>query len=406
MINYNGKNISFKQIYGNKTNYLTHSIYQYPAKFIPQVVKFCIDNYTNKGDTLLDCFAGSGTVALEGYINERNSYNYDLNILLEIIEQIKFYNGSLDKHILDKYLIEVIKQTDKQFIPDYKNIYHWYPYEIFDLISRYWFNIHSFDENIYKWIIQSSMVKISKKYSYADDSFKLFRSKMKIKFIDDLINNTHSINQVIFNDLVYSINKTFDKINSLIEYMKNKEKMFIECFAGVDSSVFQLNKEVDCLITSPPYMQSQEYIRSVKLDLFWLGYSEKVIKKITKLEIPYKKQSNELIETNLINLYRSKLTDKRLIKIYNSYFELLIKSLNNAISNVKKNGSICLFVGSPKINNIEMPIYQILIEYYLNNGLKLKDLFIDEIKTRKLFKNRNNNNAEGLKYEYLIVLEK
>ena len=30
------------------TSYLTHSIYYYPAKFIPQVVKYCIDNYTKK----------------------------------------------------------------------------------------------------------------------------------------------------------------------------------------------------------------------------------------------------------------------------------------------------------------------------------------------------------------------
>ena len=34
------------------TSYLTHGIYYYPAKFIPQVVRFCLDSYTNKDDWL------------------------------------------------------------------------------------------------------------------------------------------------------------------------------------------------------------------------------------------------------------------------------------------------------------------------------------------------------------------
>jgi len=43
----------------------------------------------------------------------------------------------------------------------------------------------------------------------------------------------------------------------------------IRHFAGVDSSKFQFDDEIafDALITSPPYLQAQEYIRTSKLDL-------------------------------------------------------------------------------------------------------------------------------------------
>jgi len=44
--------VSFRELVPQitSTSYLTHSVYYYPAKFIPQVVKFCIDNYTQQND--------------------------------------------------------------------------------------------------------------------------------------------------------------------------------------------------------------------------------------------------------------------------------------------------------------------------------------------------------------------
>ena len=43
----------------------------------------------------------------------------------------------------------------------------------------------------------------------------------------------------------------------------------------------------DVLITSPPYLQAQEYIRASKMDLFWLGYSQRGVRELVKLEFPY-----------------------------------------------------------------------------------------------------------------------
>jgi len=48
--------VSFRELVPEivSTSYLTHSIYYYPAKFIPQVVKYCIDNYTKENDWIID----------------------------------------------------------------------------------------------------------------------------------------------------------------------------------------------------------------------------------------------------------------------------------------------------------------------------------------------------------------
>ncbi len=87
--------ISFREIVPEieNTTYLTHSVYYYPAKFIPQVVRFCIDEFTEKGDWIIDPFAGSGTVGLEAFLTNRNAVLLDLNYLLEHIIPIKIYQN-------------------------------------------------------------------------------------------------------------------------------------------------------------------------------------------------------------------------------------------------------------------------------------------------------------------------
>lgn len=65
-----------------KSTYLTHSLYYHPAKFIPQIVRFCLDEYTRKGNVLLDPFAGSGTMGVESSIQGYESYMLDINPLL------------------------------------------------------------------------------------------------------------------------------------------------------------------------------------------------------------------------------------------------------------------------------------------------------------------------------------
>lgn len=52
---------------------LTHYLFRYPAKFHPPVAKALIDTFTRPGETILDPFCGSGTLALEATILEHLS---------------------------------------------------------------------------------------------------------------------------------------------------------------------------------------------------------------------------------------------------------------------------------------------------------------------------------------------
>ena len=87
--------VSFRELVPeiNDTGYLTHAIFAYPAKFIPQIVRYAITTYTKEGDWIVDPFAGSGTVGVEAYLCKRNAFLLDLNLLLNHIMPLKIYRG-------------------------------------------------------------------------------------------------------------------------------------------------------------------------------------------------------------------------------------------------------------------------------------------------------------------------
>lgn len=74
---------------GAKTNYLTHGIHPYPAKFIPQIPNALIQELSGVGDTVGDIFCGSGTTLVEALTLKRHAVGIDANPLACLISKAK-----------------------------------------------------------------------------------------------------------------------------------------------------------------------------------------------------------------------------------------------------------------------------------------------------------------------------
>jgi DNA modification methylase len=400
--------VSFRELVPEilSTTYLTHSIYYYPAKFIPQVVRFCINEYTQKNDWIIDPFAGSGTVGLEAIISERNAILTDLNFLLNHIIPVKIptQKEKLNSTKLKKQL-DYIFENKSSFIPSWSNLNYWYPNEIVDVFQRLWAGQKSLEQDLYTQIIQSVLVKVSKQFSYAEHKApKLFISKTKREYIENLLKRDW---QSELKNIIYESSfETLITVNQFINATIDKQNQ-VKFYGGVDSSTFQHSDDLEtsCMLTSPPYLQAQEYIRTFKLDLFWLGYDETQVKALSKLEIPYRK-ATRLIETETLNKVRIGLEREDLKEMLNSYFCHTINALENASKNLKTGGKACIFVGNPKVDGIEVETWKVLLEYFTDRNFNLIAIFEDQIKTRQLFKARKNKNPDGMKSEFLLVLEK
>jgi site-specific DNA-methyltransferase (cytosine-N4-specific) len=93
-----------------KTNYLTHGIHPYPAKFIPQIPNALIQELSSVGDTVGDIFCGSGTTIVEALTLKRNAVGIDANPLACLIARSK--TGVINED--DIAILSEVSQASRQ----------------------------------------------------------------------------------------------------------------------------------------------------------------------------------------------------------------------------------------------------------------------------------------------------
>jgi site-specific DNA-methyltransferase (cytosine-N4-specific) len=72
-----------------KTDYLTHGLHPYPAKFIPQIPNALIQELSSVGDVVGDIFCGSGTTLVEALLLKRHAVGVDASPLACLISNAK-----------------------------------------------------------------------------------------------------------------------------------------------------------------------------------------------------------------------------------------------------------------------------------------------------------------------------
>ncbi len=400
------KLISFRELVPEikDTGYLTHSIFYYPAKFIPQVVRYALKSSTKENDWVVDPFAGSGTVGVEAYLCKRNSYLLDLNPLLDYMIPLKVRTEKerLREDCLSQ-MLDDLEKSEAYFTPAWSNLAYWYPPEMLEVLSRRWGFIKNSERSTYTAIIEAALLKASKHFSYAEHRTpKLFRSKSKREYVEELLQTdwTEKLKKMVRS---HSLD-TLRNMNDFATFTSHHNNC-VEFKGGVDSSYYPFQRDFDALITSPPYLQAQEYMRTVKMELFWLGYNDEEIRKLSRLEIPYRK-ADRVIQTPTLEKIRTELTRADLTKLLDSYFCHTINALENAMNQLKANGTACIFIGNPLIDGIKVEIWRILMEYFTDTGYFFENLYEDRIKNRQLFGTRKNKNPDGMKSEFLLILRK
>ena len=99
---------------GHNTRYATHGLHSYAAKCPPQLVKYCLDEYSAKGDLVLDQMAGSGTTLVEAKIHGRNALGFDIDPLACLIASVK--TSIIDDEVIIKASSFVISSAAKDLL--------------------------------------------------------------------------------------------------------------------------------------------------------------------------------------------------------------------------------------------------------------------------------------------------
>ena len=296
-------------------------------------------------------------------------------------------------------LLKELRKSSYEFIPNWSNLNYWFPREFISVLSKAWGFVHSLDDEI-KYIFLIPLIKTTKYFSYCDEKLhKLYKSKYSKRKIEKLLKEDWE------NQFYYMLEKEINiLLKKIYEYnlLKPKEVNY-KIKSGIDTIEEKLDSEVNIPITSPPYLQAQEYIRSTKLELFWLGYEESYIRNLTKKEIPYRAINKIKIYSEKYYEFRDKINEKHLKDLYDRYFNALLQVFSNFSEKVKD--YMFIFVGQAKIRGVPIPIDDIIIEHLRTFDWIHEITFIDKIVSRFMFQTKINQDSR-IKTEHLVVLKR
>jgi len=399
------------------TDYATHGIHSYTAKLIPHIPHYFIGEYTRKGDTVLDPFCGSGTTLLEARVMGRNAIGIDINPLAILISEVKTTPISTARLDCAVQLIkqQLQKSAEPQVVVEFPNKDYWFCKEaqnglqtIRTVIERLNGNI---DHSMYKFL-QLCFSSIIRRCSYADPRIaKIYKSKRMIQ---------KSRNGWIPTPIQYfeeAVIRNSDRVKTLSEMMTSDG--YAEIIQG-DARALPMvsehndSKKVDFIITSPPYINAQDYFRSYKLELWWLGLATpEEVRHLRRQAIGTEttnrgNNSPPRMDNNyLLNVTCDEISEKSISKsvvVYN-YFQNMRIVLEQCHQVLRKDGYLCLITGVNTICGIKVPSYAILTKMAEDIGFRIAEIGTDRIKDHALPPNRNHD-AGIIKEEWITVLRK
>lgn len=404
-----------------------HSFHRYYGKLIPAIPRAYIELFTKKGDTIADLFSGSGTVAVESKLLERNFIGCEINPLSSFIANVKTY--TYDYNILKKfneqieiylYDSEYIKNLKKGKIPFCVNLEHWFRKEVIDdlLIIRATTNdvvssskLKKSDKKIYIEFYDAIISSIIRNVSNADPRHVFPGISKRIRALEA----EGKINKDAKKSFINAIKR---KSKYFIDYQNLKETN-IKIINGdsVNDRFTKYKNSVDLFVTNPPYISSVRYIETMKLEMYWLEYlkSQAEYSNLAKIMVGNDKVSKKDIDNNLLTAYSEinekiqqlREIDSKSAYIVAKYFNDMEKVIKNMYLMLKNNGKVVVKISESKVKKIKIDTGKFLTIIAEKNGFKLVDVFLDKINenSRSLTTARNTY-SDIILNDNIIIWEK
>jgi len=300
------------------TGYATHGLFPYRGKFHPQLIKGLINILKiQKGETILDPMAGSGTTNVEAALMGINSKAIDVSPFCQFMIKTKYEALTIDLKLLEQAKIE-----NQKFFNFFKQG---------DVLNR-----------ITK-IGDTNKIKI---YNLAFLAFldALGYSKRVVK----------SNHEQLFDKVLPRYIETVKSFLSN-QYFDQNQIGSMDVLSNSDALNIKLgNNSVDSVITSPPYSFAIDYVENDKDQLEFLGYDTNELK--NRLIGLKGKTKNQKLENYFADMDTFCLQVSEVLK-KGKYFVLIIGSNTNQTGGIRLEETV---INSAK--KFDMPLVKSILK--------------------------------------------
>ena len=402
----------FKNV--RSTEQWTHGYHRYPAKFLPNIVKKIIEDYTLPTDLVVDFFAGCGTTLVEAKIHGRNSIGVDINPVAELITKAK--TNPIEPKILETSFQNLINIFDDFDPNDYSEISlheridYWFSLKHKYIIAFLYEKILALDDKKVKDFFLVSLSHILKNCS------KWLQSSTKPQ-IDPIKNPVNP-----FTAFIAHTKQMIKKNNDFYNQLKNDDNLLTQCEIRLEDArkTSLLSNSVGAIITSPPYVTSYEYADIHQLTAYWYEYiidlprfRKKFIGTFYSLNQETKVDSE--LGQQIVNQLLEK--DERKAKEVANYFKDMQDVAAEMHRVLKVDGHACLVIGNTTFLGVKVKSAEVFAEILESLGFNLSKVIkrsipnkliptIRDKKTGQFSKLENKNSMQVYPEEYILIAKK
>jgi DNA modification methylase len=407
----------FRKYIGKQVRYATHGIHRYPAKFIPQIPRFCIEAYSDVGDDVLDPFMGSGTTLLESFILGRNSYGIDIHPLARLIAKVK--TTPLDPEPLSAMadnLLSAIRcdeSDNRSWIPEIPNREHWFRHSVLHELATIKKNLWGIRKGDYKDFFKICFSSIIRKVSNSDDDSLIPEVTSFQKKLDEQGKTSYDALSRFENAVRSKLTDAADLWRLAQEVSGRFGRVPRINIIGNDARDIALEDgSVDIAVTSPPYASAVNYVSVHKLEMYWLD----LIRSTAELDSRVVGTSRAYVSeygswepsTRIPELERVlgelMQRDRKSAFIVHKYFDEMRKNLNDVNRVLSRRGRYCVVVGENSFRKVRIPTYRILSRIAEREGFEVEKTYVYDVINRHLDIPRWNDSR--IERDHILVLGK
>lgn len=402
----------FKNV--RSTEQWTHGYHRYPAKFLPNLVKKIIEDYTQPTDLVADFFAGCGTTLVEAKVHGRQSIGVDINPVAELITNAKI--NPIDPQKLEAKFLNLIKKFENYNPNDYstlskhERIDYWFTAIQKHKIAFIYGEILILNDNLIRdffLVSLSHILKNCSKWLQTSTKPQIDPNKLNIDPFAAFMAHTKQM-----------IKKNNEFYNQLIKnnFLQTNCEIRLE-----DARKTSLQPgSVGAIITSPPYVTSYEYADIHQLTAYWYeyitdmqGFRQKFIGTFYSLNQETKVES--ILGQQIVN--KLLLKNKRKAKEVANYFKDMQEVATEMHRVLRVGGHVCLVIGNTNFLDVKVKSAEIFAEILESLGFNLVDIIkrsiphkliptIRDNKTGRFSKLNSKDSKLVYPEEYIIIAKK
>ena len=383
----------------------THWIHWYPAKMFHRIPREIFRSLEPPhGSVILDMFCGSGTVLLEGALRGHHTLGIDINPLAQLISRVK--TTPLDPSHLKWHAKRIIARAkaDQTFPPADKVFDFWFKPEAKTSLYRLRRAIGCLAHKRNRDFFLVALTSIVRRVSLADPSIappvrlNCERAERANGRYRRALARAQSVNaETVFDIYRSAVN---DNIRRMAELTQWDGFGSAEVLSGQREAAHTgLSLEsVDLIVTSPPYCGAQKYVRSLRLEMLWLGVARHVVAETDRRTLGTERVSVTRVRDDLTtadkdaNLLIEEIWQRNPIRavMVADYIRYLYDFAAECRRILRPGGNAFVTFGTSHVAGIEVDMAYFFHSAAEDKGLKLVTTLVDRIPSRGLITKRHS----------------